>query len=580
MNELLSQLGTQDEETIKDFLYTYVDSEVPHLEDVLSEWSKNKQTLWLALGKKLRVRIPVELKVDARTRRNLLAKIYTPQPSIFCQDALDSAEQCEKKKQTFINNFYLYFYNLYIEEQISALDFKVINLMTSYKNICSGYISRLENLRGDEKAEYIFHYKNKTLQLKNGAKTVKALQKVLKFFDYPRMDLFEQFRNQLSDITTKTSVKSDIVFSIHPLDFLTMSDNNCDWSSCMTIVHNGAHCEGVVEMLNSPMVLLAYLESSTLYTFHGHIIPNKSWRTLVYLDRDIMLVGNHYPFTNLAMSDTILAKLNALVEENLGWRYKLKNQTYTDLRGFSNQEELSKRMFTQSPSQSIVIYTEQMYNDLVAYKENDYKCYRNPVPETTYLCASGEQTCLHCGRKMRAGSKYRPSVRQTLVCPECNANLFCEGCGKIHPRGTDMYSLKDAAGHTVRFCKDSESEYWYDTNHSFVIKKSDMTEFKNLYMIPVAVYKNEQELKETAKVVGELFEPQDEMFATPQNLFLDFSLAEKIPNVRYVVERPRSIEDSEFNSFKRYYINDNFYFYAYTQEDFMKQKLNLVEKFR
>ena len=105
MNELLSQLSTKDEETIKDFLYTYVDSEVPHLETVLSEWSKNKQTLWLALGKKLRVRIPVDLKVDVKTQRNLLANVYTPQPSGFHKSALKLAEQCEKKKETFAKRF-------------------------------------------------------------------------------------------------------------------------------------------------------------------------------------------------------------------------------------------------------------------------------------------------------------------------------------------------------------------------------------------------------------------------------------------------------------------------------------------
>lgn len=90
-------------------------------------------------------------------------------------------------------------------------------------------------------------------------KALKQLNGILHFMDD---DEFEEFRICQSMCTNTTALEGKLCLSIHPLDYMTMSDNACDWSSCMSWQEDGCYRMGTVEMMNSPCVIVAYLESS------------------------------------------------------------------------------------------------------------------------------------------------------------------------------------------------------------------------------------------------------------------------------------------------------------------------------
>ena len=76
------------------------------------------------------------------------------------------------------------------------------------------------------------------------------------------LEEFEDFRIKHSRILSEKEFIGRLSLSIHPLDFMTMSDNDSDWSSCMSWRTCGSYRRGTVEMMNSPCVVVAYLSAS------------------------------------------------------------------------------------------------------------------------------------------------------------------------------------------------------------------------------------------------------------------------------------------------------------------------------
>ena len=70
----------------------------------------------------------------------------------------------------------------------------------------------------------------------------------------------------------------------------------------MSWSRNGCYHAGTLEMMNSNVAAVAYLESNSEYALHldetGEVypIPNKSWRSLVFIHKDIILCGKSYPY--------------------------------------------------------------------------------------------------------------------------------------------------------------------------------------------------------------------------------------------------------------------------------------------
>ena len=80
-----------------------------------------------------------------------------------------------------------------------------------------------------------------------GCKPMKALAKIAEAYD---IDGFEDFRICHSLVHNQKKIAGDITLSIHPFDYWTMSDNDCDWDSCMNWTNFGGYRQGTIEMMN------------------------------------------------------------------------------------------------------------------------------------------------------------------------------------------------------------------------------------------------------------------------------------------------------------------------------------------
>lgn len=87
---------------------------------------------------------------------------------------------------------------------------------------------------------------SKPLELKSDMKLMRMMAKIVDWFELDK-EAFEQFRILHSRVLNDRMINADIVLSIHPLDYLTMSDNACDWESCMNWYQGGDYRLGTVE---------------------------------------------------------------------------------------------------------------------------------------------------------------------------------------------------------------------------------------------------------------------------------------------------------------------------------------------
>ena len=316
--------------------------------------------------------------------------------------------------------------------------------------------------------------KKGTLQIQAGMKPIRAMQKVIQYFGWTHLNEgFEKFRIQHSMVLNEKMVKGYICISIHPLDFITMSDNSSDWSSCMSWREAGCYHVGTVEMMNSNNVVCAYIESKTPFKFGRLSKPdhvgeewewnNKKWRQLIYVTKDIIVGGKSYPYANENFTKEVIKILRELAQENLGWTYSFGPELYRDMIhiGSLYRMDRNKTWLHRGDTfkHNIIFDTKGMYNDMLNDQYCDYWCVRNKVKKTKIISYSGKAPCACCMDPVieetddysyydeGAYNERYENVRN-IICGSCASERYCDWCGN-----EDSYFSTLRLGNQ-RFCSD------------------------------------------------------------------------------------------------------------------------------
>lgn len=282
---------------------------------------------------------------------------------------------------------------------------------------------------------------DKTLKISHGAKTVKAIGKIVSAFGFDA-DAMEHLRIVHSQVLNQKMLKGKMCLSIHPLDYMTMSDNECGWSSCMSWYENGCYRQGTVEMMNSPMVVVAYLCASEPMSMPcGHYWANKKWRELFIVTPEMISNVKAYPYKNSVLSTIVLDWLKELATNaNIG--------SYDETVTKWDMDEPFER---KGEYYTITPYTNNMYNDFacgqLAYFGEALDKYAD---ETYEVCYSGASECMLCGEL-----NPRLSTEGYVVGECCDEAFYCDCCGERYHRN-DLTELDGEF-----YC-----EYCYD-NHAY-----------------------------------------------------------------------------------------------------------------
>ena len=256
----------------------------------------------------------------------------------------------------------------------------------------------------------------KEFKIDNGCKLLKMLGKFATAFGIE--EYFEDFRQKHSQILNQKKVIGTLCLSIHPFDYITMSDNASGWSSCMAWMDDpGDYRLGTIEMMNSPYVVVAYLEGADQMWVPEGKWNNKRWRQLYIVTPEMILGNRQYPYENDELQGLIL-----------NW---LRDMAST-IPGYGPYEELASNIVNHEINTfgerniRIVLNMNYMYNDIYGQRLGYFsKTYDNP---SYYLGLSGEAVCTGCGEVIELESVEANSVR----CCDCDGTWRCWYCGDLY----------------------------------------------------------------------------------------------------------------------------------------------------
>lgn len=130
-----------------------------------------------------------------------------------------------------------------------------------------------------------------------GMKFVKSFKKFV--VDKYALDAIQTYASM---IIQENKIEGKLYYSVHPLDFLSISENNHNWRSCHAL--DGEFRGGNLSYMCDSSTVICYLcsdrdEKVILNSFPPDVQWNsKKWRLLMFLnkERDVIFAGRQYPF--------------------------------------------------------------------------------------------------------------------------------------------------------------------------------------------------------------------------------------------------------------------------------------------
>ena len=393
-------LTAQDKEYITEYIEKWGGINSPiklkaPLDYILREWNKSKQTLFNIFGEKLMLEKEIQVEDgDNKKIREINNYLNSTNPGT---DFINSVRKLFTFNGTYFEDSYAT-YNL-----------------TQAKQLFTNRVAKEFSYRNKD---------GKVIKVPEGAKVMKVLQKIAKEFDLPD---FEIFRNHISRITEIRKSKIKFTLSIHPLDYMTMSDNANGWESCMNWTQGpGSYRAGTIEMMNSPMVVVAYITTKPYYPENTSIEwTSKSWRELIIVHPNTICSVKSYPYYNIAFDKALVNWLADLVEEKTEWRYNRKKpqenlESCSDIKAWQDKEN-ENNCFTLN------FTTNEMYNDFG--NTDNYGIFSINPPDNKYhrytINYSGLMTCMCCGE-----NGYWSDDTETVICEDCEPSIYCYCCGE------------------------------------------------------------------------------------------------------------------------------------------------------
>lgn len=425
---LIDKLTEEDKAKIEKYIEIYgTKKDFIGLDNWLKYWSLNKIKMYKLLNNQFIYQIPFEYNKSSCELNNQLVNLVHESEFI---ELIKHWVNEKVEENIFISDILQYIYSCCYKSTFIANEVPI-----SFK-------FKLEDA-------------NKMLQLQKGMAPIRALSRFLTYCKNVEgadkiIKAFEKFRIDHSMILNDKFIKGKLTFSIHPLDFMTMSDNDSNWQSCMSWRDGGCYKVGTIEMMNSNNVLCCYIENSKPFYFskdkeekEEYKWHNKKWRQLVYFNKDIIVSGKPYPYTNDEISKIIISTIRDLAKNNLGWKYSFGPELYKDMQyinsSFSMNRAKNYIRWGDMRKHNILFDTKGMYNDMLNDSSTKYWCIRNKVNHNKVISYSGKAPCLCCGNEIIYPSyeDYDYNERYmncgSTVCEDCLPKFKCDFCSQSEP---------------------------------------------------------------------------------------------------------------------------------------------------
>lgn len=374
---------------------------------LLRFWNTNKADLFTAFGEKLTLRKTVHYK------RNK-GQIRDDFENVFFAPGTDAANAREDIVSALID----YGTHVFLNDKLNSEYYQPIpREYYWFTSLCSIFYL-MENVYLGE-TYTIPTPDGKKFKIQKGCHVLPTLRKICRFIGVPE-ETYETVRLAQSRALNDANIVGTLCLSIAPIDYVSMSDNACGWDSCMAWYdHNGEYRAGTIEMMNSPYVIVAYLDNdSPFYPFSNYDndkdrISNKRWRQLIIANKDLIIGNRQYPFENDSLEMAALKWTRELMG-SLGYSYEDQPSYFLNscLRSVGHGPHLS-------------FSTNLMYNDIYGQRTMFLSpTFLKDFPTLYTLNFSGESECMLCGELMSSDSDT-----SWVVCGDCQGVKVCSNCG-------------------------------------------------------------------------------------------------------------------------------------------------------
>ena len=290
-------------------------------------------------------------------------------------------------------------------------------------------------------------YKHGNYNIPAGIKISKAFREFVEDKD----DLYE-IQQLASKIIQEGKITGYLCFSVHPLDYLSSSENSYNWRSCHAL--DGEYRAGNLSYMLDRCTVVCYLcddKQVKIPRFPPSVPWNsKKWRMLLFVsdNRNALFAGRHYPFFS-----------NSLMEE-VRWRWVIldrKKNAFFEISEWSywHNDNFKRIHFAKHdrdddfilderhvpirdkiyPMSSLVIDPDEPlhFNDLLHSNTYvPYYCWKTYSRKKIQFHVGAEANCVLCGNKLHN--------HESMLCDDCltrSGYVYCSCCD-------DLIKIEDA----------------------------------------------------------------------------------------------------------------------------------------
>lgn len=281
-----------------------------------------------------------------------------------------------------------------------------------------------------------------------GQKTSRIIGRLCNHFGIDRHRSYNQVFARLADAFNPLQVQKTGVLSVHPCDFLEMSNKDSTWSSCHGLDHGGYQSGCLSYLADAVTMIFFTVDDDVTNNFYKH--PKRTRQIFCYTD-NLLLQSRLYPNDNNEQCEQNRGLVQKAIAECLRtpnlWTIKIKHDE-------------TKEYFS-------AVEGSRQYPDYSSYRRvsllKGADCHG-------HLHIGHPALCVCCGRPFRSGD-LKCNCENLVVCTDCGQTVsasnarysdgayYCNACLHIcaachQTVHTDMYPAFNREGRMVEVCAD------------------------------------------------------------------------------------------------------------------------------
>lgn len=316
-----------------------------------------------------------------------------------------------------------------------------------------------------------FHNKMSTEYNRYGYKISAGMKltKAYKEFISNKIDL-DKIQTAASRLIQENKITGYLCLSVHPLDYLSSSENNNNWRSCHAL--DGEYRSGNLSYMLDKSTVVCYIcdnKKEKIPRFPESVLWNsKKWRMLLFVSDNwnALFAGRHYPFFSETVMEEVrerwMNKVFSAFEKKYWSHWHDDHFKHIELKKWSSLDNFSTNN-RYIPIRDEIYAMKDLVEDKSNLHYNDllystcyipFYCWNKISSLSIHFTIGAKVPCLICGVS-------KLTETDSMICQDClepSGFIQCADCGAVIPENA-VFWAGDAEDYPI--CIDCYS-YHYD----------------------------------------------------------------------------------------------------------------------